>query len=39
MFWTAPGGHPVGAHALDLDSELARRGIPIPQEIDGAPAT
>ena len=34
-----PGGRPVGTRALDLEGELARRGIPMPQEIDVAPST
>jgi catechol-2,3-dioxygenase len=27
IFWTVPGGTPVGTRPLDLDRELARRGI------------
>jgi catechol-2,3-dioxygenase len=27
IFWTVPGGTPVGTRALDLHAELARRGI------------
>jgi len=27
IFWTVPGGHPAGTRALDLDAELARRGL------------
>jgi catechol-2,3-dioxygenase len=27
VFWTVPGGHPVGTRPLDLGAELARRGI------------
>jgi catechol-2,3-dioxygenase len=27
IFWTVPGGTPVGTRALDLSGELARRGI------------
>ena len=27
VFWTVPGGEPVGTRPLDLSSELARRGI------------
>lgn len=27
LFWTVPGGRPVGTRALDLDAELARRGL------------
>ena len=38
VFWTVPGGRPVGTRALDLEGELARRGIPMPQEIDVAPS-
>jgi hypothetical protein len=34
-----PGGRSVGTRALDLEGELARRGIPMPQEIDVAPST
>lgn len=30
VFWTVPGGEPVGTRALDLDRELARRGIALP---------
>ena len=30
VFWTVPGGEPVGTRALDLESELARRGIAMP---------
>ena len=26
VFWTVPGGTPVGTRALDLDAELAKRG-------------
>ena len=26
LFWTVPGGTPVGTRPLDLDAELARRG-------------
>ena len=39
VFWTVPGGRSVGTRALDLEGELARRGIPMPQEIDVAPST
>jgi len=39
VFWTVPGGRPVGTRALDLEGELARRGIPMPEEIDVAPPT
>src|SRR6185312_12210224 len=39
VFWTVPGGRPAGTRALDLEGELARRGIPMPQEIDVAPST
>ena len=39
VFWTVPGGRPVGTRALHLEGELARRGIPMPEEIDGAPST
>ena len=39
VFWTVPGGRSVGTRALDLESELSRRGIPMPQEIDVAPST
>jgi len=31
VFWTVPGGEPVGTRALDLDSELMKRGIPVPE--------
>jgi len=27
IFWTVPGGHPAETRALDLDAELARRGL------------
>ena len=27
LFWTVPDGHPIGTRALDLDRELARRGV------------
>ena len=27
IFWTVPGGRPIGTRALDLDAELARRGL------------
>jgi catechol-2,3-dioxygenase len=27
VFWTVPGGTPVGTRALDLDAELARLGL------------
>jgi catechol-2,3-dioxygenase len=27
IFWTVPGGVPVGTRPLDLDAELARRGL------------
>jgi catechol-2,3-dioxygenase len=27
IFWTVPGGTPVGTRALDLDAELAKRGV------------
>ena len=30
VFWTVPGGTSVGTRPLDLDAELARRGIPRP---------
>ncbi len=30
IFWTVPGGEPVGTRALDLEGELSRRGITIP---------
>ena len=29
LFWTVPGGTAVGTRALDLEAELARRGIPV----------
>ena len=29
VFWTVPGGTSAGTRPLDLDGELARRGIPI----------
>ena len=30
IFWTVPGGTSVGTRPLDLESELARRGIAMP---------
>jgi catechol-2,3-dioxygenase len=30
IFWTVPGGTPVGTRELDLEGELSRRGITIP---------
>ena len=33
VFWTVPDGRPVRTRALDLEGELARRGIPMPAEI------
>jgi catechol-2,3-dioxygenase len=30
VFWTVPGGTPAGTRPLDLDHELARRGITVP---------
>ena len=38
VFWTVPGGRSVGTRALDLEGELRKRGIPMPQEIDVAPS-
>ena len=29
IFWTVPGGTPVGTRALDLDAELAKRGLDV----------
>ena len=29
IFWTVPGGVPVGTRALDLDGELTRRGLSV----------
>ena len=29
LFWTVPDGKPVGTRALDLDAELARRGVTV----------
>ncbi len=29
IFWTVPGGTPVGTRALDLEAELLRRGLPV----------
>ena len=29
VFWTVPGGQPVGTRSLDLDGELARRGLTV----------
>jgi catechol-2,3-dioxygenase len=29
LFWTVPGGTPAGTRPLDLDAELARRGLAV----------
>jgi catechol-2,3-dioxygenase len=29
IFWTVPGGQPIGTRPLDLDGELARRGVSV----------
>jgi len=29
IFWTVPDGQPAGTRALDLEGELARRGLPV----------
>jgi hypothetical protein len=29
IFWTVPGGQPAGTCPLDLEGELARRGLPV----------
>ena len=29
VFWTVPGGTPVGTRALDLHAELTKRGLPV----------
>ena len=29
VFWTVPGGTPVGTRPLNLDAELAKRGLPL----------
>jgi catechol-2,3-dioxygenase len=29
LFWTVPGGSPIGTRALDLEAELARRGLAV----------
>jgi len=29
LFWTVPDGKPIGTRALDLDAELARRGVTV----------
>lgn len=29
LFWTVPGGTPIGTRALDLEAELARRGVSV----------
>jgi catechol-2,3-dioxygenase len=29
IFWTVPDGQPAGTRALDIDAELARRGLPV----------
>ena len=31
IFWTVPGGAPIGTRELDLEGELALRGIPLPR--------
>jgi catechol-2,3-dioxygenase len=36
VFWTVPDGRPVRTRALDLESELARRGISVPQGAEPA---
>ncbi|HUG38314.1 MAG TPA: VOC family protein [Candidatus Limnocylindrales bacterium] len=33
IFWTVPGGQPIGTRALDLEGELARRGIAAPSPV------
>ena len=30
IFWTVPGGVPIGTKPLDLEGELARRGVTVP---------
>jgi len=30
LFWTVPNGTPIGTRPLNLDAELAHRGIPVP---------
>ncbi|HEX2482625.1 MAG TPA: VOC family protein, partial [Methylomirabilota bacterium] len=30
VFWTVPGGQPVGTRPLHLEAELIRRGIAVP---------
>jgi catechol-2,3-dioxygenase len=30
VFWTVPGGKPVGTRPLQLEAELARRGVAVP---------
>ena len=32
VFWTVPDGQPARTRPLDLEGELARRGIPMPKE-------
>jgi catechol-2,3-dioxygenase len=29
VFWTVPGGTPIGTRALDLDAEMTRRGVAV----------
>lgn len=29
LFWTVPGGTPIGTRALNLEAELARRGVSV----------
>lgn len=31
VFWTVPGGTSIGTQPLDLEGELAKRGIPMPR--------
>jgi catechol-2,3-dioxygenase len=30
LFWTVPGAESIGTRPLDLERELARRGLPVP---------
>jgi catechol-2,3-dioxygenase len=30
LFWTVPGAESIGTRPLDLEGELARRGLPVP---------
>jgi hypothetical protein len=38
VFWTVPDGKPVRTRALDLEGELSRRGIAMPEKTGVAPS-